>query len=47
MRPYCVAVLDKGVAIACGRRLVWTHLGGSESTNINLLEYKLRAGVSR
>ena len=34
-----VAVLDKGIAIACELRLALTPLGGSESGNIMLKEY--------
>ena len=39
MRPYGVAVLDKGTAIAGERRLAWTHLGNSELINITWLKY--------
>ena len=39
MRPCGVAVLDNGTAIACKRRLAWTHLGNSELIDITLLEY--------
>ncbi len=39
MRPCGVAALDNGATIACGRRLVWTHLGGSAFINIALLDH--------
>jgi hypothetical protein len=39
IRPCGVAILDKGAAIACGRRLAWAYLGGSAFINITLTKY--------
>ena len=40
--------LTRGLAIACGRRLAWTHLGGSVFINITWLEYyELNIGKPR
>ena len=40
MVQYGVAALEKDPAILCGLRLVLDHLGGSESVNITLKEYR-------
>ncbi len=39
MNQYCVAALEKDLAILFGLRLVLLHLGGSESINVTLQEY--------
>ncbi|ACX96123.1 hypothetical protein Hneap_1287 [Halothiobacillus neapolitanus c2] len=43
MRHDGVAVLAKGVAIACARRLVLTHSDGSESTSKSKTVHWLRS----
>ena len=39
MRHCGVAILGKGLAIPCGLRLALTHLVGSESVIIKLVDY--------